>query len=65
MIVRASRERHEQLTVALGSSVREAVRRVGLAPEGSAVLIDDVPVPLDLPIERALRLVVLPTFSGG
>ena len=30
-----------------------------------AVTIDGVSVPLDLPVERAVRLVVVPTFSGG
>jgi len=41
------------------------VRQVGLAPEGTSVLVDGVSVPLDLPIERPVRLVVVPTFSGG
>jgi sulfur carrier protein ThiS len=51
--------------VAPGTLVREVVRSVGQAPEGSAVLVDGVSVPLDLPIERPVRLVVVPTFSGG
>ncbi len=53
------------LAVARGTLVRDVVRQVGGSPEGCAVLIEDIPVPLDLPIERPLRLVVVPTFSGG
>ena len=48
-----------------GTLVKEVVRSVGEAPEGSAVLIDGVSVPLDTPIDRPLRLVIVPTFSGG
>ena len=51
--------------VAPGTLVREVVRSVGQAPEGSAILVDGVSVPLDMPIERPVRLVVVSTFSGG
>jgi sulfur carrier protein ThiS len=54
-----------RLEVVRGSLIRDAVRSIGLAPEGTAVLVDDTPVPLDLPIDRPLRLIVVPTFSGG
>jgi sulfur carrier protein ThiS len=64
-VTRAGKVQHHLLHVATGTRVREAVRQVGLAPEGSVVLIDDTPVPLDLPLDRSVRLVVVPTFSGG
>ena len=48
-----------------GSRVRDAVRAVGQAPEGSAVLLDDRPVPLDRALAPGDRVVVIPTFSGG
>jgi sulfur carrier protein ThiS len=45
--------------------VRSALRSLGHFPEGSAVLLEDVPIPLDTPIDGPVRLVVVPTFSGG
>lgn len=51
--------------VEAGTTVRELLRRMGRAPEGCAVLLDDVSVPLDRPIDRPLSLRVVPTFSGG
>jgi sulfur carrier protein ThiS len=51
--------------VAVGTRLRDVIQHAGQAPEGSVVLIDGVSVPLDTPLERAARLVVLPTFSGG
>jgi sulfur carrier protein ThiS len=48
-----------------GTAVRAVLRDLGHAPEGSAVLIDGTPVPLDTPIEAPTRLTVVPTFSGG
>ena len=57
-------ERH-RLRVVPGTMVRAALLRVGQAPEGCAVLIDDVPVPLDTVLDRPIRLTVVPTFSGG
>ena len=64
-VARAGRSESHRIEVRSGSLVREAVRQVGLAPEGSSVLLDGVSVPLDLPILRAVKLVVVPTFSGG
>jgi len=51
--------------VAPGTLVREVVRSVGMAPEGSAVLVDGISVPLDLPITGPVHLVLVSTFSGG
>jgi sulfur carrier protein ThiS len=53
------------LEVAPGTLVRVALKRLGQAPEGSAVLVGEVPIPLDTPIEGPMRLTVVPTFSGG
>ena len=60
----ASVARHE-VRVARGTPVRTLLRSLGQAPEGSAVLVDDTPIPLDTPIEGPTRLTVVPTFSGG
>ncbi len=57
-------ERH-RLRIPAGTHVRAVLRRVGCAPEGSAVLVRGTSVPLDAPIDRATRLTVVPTFSGG
>ena len=54
-----------RLRVPIGTPIRAALRKAGCSPEGSAVLLDDTPVPLDLPIEGPMRLVVISTFSGG
>jgi sulfur carrier protein ThiS len=51
--------------VATGTKVRVILRESGHAPEGSAVLVDGVSIPLDTPVERPVRLTILPTFSGG
>lgn len=64
-IVRGARATTFERRVAPGTLVREVVRSVGEAPEGSAVLVDGTSIPLDTPVERPLRLVVVPTFSGG
>jgi sulfur carrier protein ThiS len=64
-VVRAGRSQLHSLELPSGTLVRAAVRAVGLSPEGAAVLVDDTPVPLDLPLDRSLRLIVVPTFSGG
>jgi len=45
--------------------VRAVVRLAGESPEGCAVLIGETPVPLDTPLEHAVHLTVIPTFSGG
>ncbi len=64
-IARAGRSATSRHWVAPGTRVREIVRAAGEAPEGSAVLRDGVSVPLDLPVTEAIRLVIVPTFSGG
>jgi sulfur carrier protein ThiS len=64
-VARAGRHAERSIRLALGSLVRDAVRAVGESPEGCAVLIEELPVPLDTPLVDASRLVVLPTFSGG
>ena len=51
--------------VPAGTRLRTVLKGLGLAAEGSAVLLDGVSVPLDLSIDRPLRLTVVPTFSGG
>ena len=51
--------------VAPGTLVKEVVRSVGQAPEGTAVLVDGISIPLDTPVDRPVHLVVVPTFSGG
>ena len=64
-VARAGRSSDHAREVAPGTLVKEVVRSVGEAPEGCAVLIDGVSVPLDTPLDRPVRLVVVPTFSGG
>ncbi len=64
-ITRGGAVERRTVRVEPGTLVRNAVRSVGQAPEGSAVLLDETPIPLDTPIDRPLRLVVVPTFSGG
>jgi sulfur carrier protein ThiS len=54
-----------ELDVASGTTIRSLLRGIDQAPEGCAVLIDDTPVPLSAPITAPLRLIVVPTFSGG
>ena len=48
-----------------GLRVRELLRSLGHSPEGSAILQEGLSIPLDTPIERAVRLTLVPTFSGG
>jgi len=64
-IARAGVSRRTSVKVPSGTLVRDAVRPIAGSPEGYAVLVDDDSVPLDLPIERPMHLVVVPTFSGG
>jgi sulfur carrier protein ThiS len=64
-VARAGRVESHALHLAPGTTVREAVRAAGLAPEGTAVFLDEESVPLDAPLDRACRLIVVPTFSGG
>ena len=64
-VARAGGSKSFERDVPVGTLVRAVVRAVGEAPEGSAVLVDGVSVPLDTPITTPLRLTVIPTFSGG
>jgi sulfur carrier protein ThiS len=64
-ITRGAGVQRRRLDVPVGTPVRAMLRRLGQAGEGSAVLVDDTPVPLSAPIERPTRFVVIPTFSGG
>jgi len=63
--VRPGRGRTVRVEVPVGTLVRAVVRSAGEAPEGCAVLIEGMSVPLDTPTERPTRLTVVPTFSGG
>ena len=64
-IVRGAGARERVVRVAAGAQVRAVLRTLGEAPEGSAVLVDGISIPLDTTIDRPLRLTVVPTFSGG
>ena len=64
-ITRGAAVRRRRIRVPLGTPVRAALHSAGLAPEGSAILVKDTPIPLDTPIDRPLRLTVISTFSGG
>jgi len=64
-VVRSGRSRLSHQEVPVGTLVRAVVRQAGESPEGCAVLEDETPLPLDTPIERPLRLTLIPTFSGG
>jgi sulfur carrier protein ThiS len=62
---RAGRTVLRTVVLARGRPVSDAVREVGEAPEGCAVLVDGTSIPLDTPVEGPLRITVLPVFSGG
>jgi sulfur carrier protein ThiS len=64
-ITRGASTTTRRITVPSGTLVRAVLRSLGHAAEGSAVLVDDVPIPLDTPLEAPTRLTVIPTFSGG
>ena len=64
-VVRSGRTRRSHVDVPPGTLVRAVVREAGESPEGCAVLRDETPLPLDLPIDGPVRLTVVPTFSGG
>jgi sulfur carrier protein ThiS len=64
-VARGGRRRSSRFEVEPGTLVREVVRSAGETPEGCAVLIGETSVPLDTPIERPVRLIIVPTFSGG
>lgn len=57
--------KRRRIRVVPGTLVRAVLRSLGQSPEGSAVLAEDVPIPLDTPIDGPMRLTVVPTFSGG
>ena len=65
VIERAGHRRSVELDLPPGADARSAVRAVGLAPEGVAVLLGDRPVALDEPLADGGLLRVVPTFSGG
>jgi sulfur carrier protein ThiS len=64
-IVRAGASASRTLSVPPGTLLRQALRALGHAPEGCAVLRGDRPVPLDLELEADGSFTVIPTFSGG
>ncbi len=64
-VARGGRSEVLREPVERGTLVRELLRRLGRAPEGSAVLVGGVSVPLDTPLLAPVHLVVIPTFSGG
>ncbi|MGI0130096.1 MAG: hypothetical protein ACREDE_09465 [Thermoplasmata archaeon] len=64
-LTRGGSVERRRFRVAPGTLVRDVLRSTGRAAEGSAVLVDDVFIPLDTRIERPLTLTVVPTFSGG
>ncbi|MCI4363859.1 MAG: hypothetical protein L3K13_06110 [Thermoplasmata archaeon] len=64
-VVRAGRSELRSVEVPVGTLLRVALRSISQAPEGSAVLRGEVPLPLDTQLRVAERLTVVPTFSGG
>jgi sulfur carrier protein ThiS len=64
-LVRAGRVTRRELDVPVGTPLKRALRDIGLAPEGCAVLDGDRPVPLDTPLDSDRTLSVVSTFSGG
>jgi sulfur carrier protein ThiS len=64
-VTRGGSVERRELELVPGTLVRAVLRSIGQAPEGSAVLVDDLPIPLDTAIDRALTMTVVPTFSGG
>ena len=64
-IARAGHSDHRTVHVPTGTPLRVVLRSIGQSVEGSAVLSDDRPVPLDLPLEKEGRFTIIPTFSGG
>jgi sulfur carrier protein ThiS len=64
-VTRGGSVKRHRVRIPPGTPVRTVLRQAGCAPEGSAVLVDGTSVPLDAPIDRPIRLTVVPTFSGG
>jgi hypothetical protein len=64
-IARADRTETVRVEVLPGTPLRGALRTIGRAPEGCAVLDGNRPLPLDTPLLRPIHLTLVPTFSGG
>jgi sulfur carrier protein ThiS len=64
-IERAGSTTARTVQVPSGTLLRVALRQVGQAAEGCAVLDAGVSVPLDTPLRISGHLTVIPTFSGG
>jgi sulfur carrier protein ThiS len=64
-ISRGASKAPRSLTLPKGARIRDAVRAVGLSPEGTAVLLGERPVPLDGELADGMSLVLVPTYSGG
>ena len=64
-VARAGRSEEIRVEVLVGSSLRNAIRAIGQAPEGCAVLDGERSLPLDTPLLRSTHLTLVPTFSGG
>lgn len=64
-VVRAGSSNLHVAEVSPGAPLRSALRAIGQAAEGCAVLDGDRPIPLDTPLLAPARFTVLPTFSGG
>ena len=64
-LVRAGRSTDGSVEVPRGTPIRAILRLAGHAPEGCAVFLQGVPVPLDQLVEEDLALTVISAFSGG
>ncbi|MHB1434944.1 MAG: hypothetical protein ACYCPN_02775 [Thermoplasmata archaeon] len=64
-VARAGRSVDHHLEVPVGTPLRDALRRIDQMPEGSLVLEDGKSVPLDTPLDRPFKLLIVPTHSGG
>ncbi len=64
-LARANRSELRVVDVEPGTRVRELLRSLAQAPEGSAVLLDGTSIPLDTRIQAPMHLTVVSTFSGG
>ncbi len=64
-VTRAGRSVGHHLEVPSGTLLRDVLRRIDQMPEGSLVLEEGTSIPLDTPLDRPRRLLVVPTHSGG
>ena len=64
-VTRMGRIELRKVSIPVGAPVRTALRAIGVFAEGAAVLLDGLSLPMDEPIDRPVRLTVVPTFSGG